>query len=618
MNSCSYEDWTLAQVADALENRQKEGRIIKVPLFQRSLVWNKEQEDKFIDSLKKGFPIGTLLFSKKVQDSQEVFTLIDGLQRSNTIKKYIQNPTHFFGKRDLAGENVVKDINEILGQAGNQETIEEKIKNRLIDFITNSDEILDIQYSDFTDSLAKEFPILNEDKEKMLTVREAIKPFIKQYKDNYKSICDAKIPIIIYSGEEKYLPDIFARINKQGTGLSKYDVYAASWSIEGDITVNNPKIVESIIKKYDNMVEEGFELQDYDGDDLKITKQFNIYEYVFGFGKYISKEFPILFEQDRKVDEVNPIGFELLNACLGKNNEQIKFLCANIKGIDIEKFENGVVEITKMVAHILNPYISFVGNKRNNRSVIFHAKNQIISIIASTFLEKYDVNNLEKVRQSWKESKKKLEQNIPAHYVFDIISQEWGDGGVGKVYTIINNNKYLKPISKQNWEAMLNSWFESQLDRQEIKRVASPKMSDLLFLNCIYNQIFSAKDQLSKSSKYDVEHIVPKNYIQSLIKSNNWEQGFPISCISNLCYLPQQTNRSKKDKNFYQDDRYLKKISLEEVEQKFSFTKSSDLSWMDKNYSSKDDKAFSSEYKEFLRNRFEIQKEKFYASMNIE
>ena len=44
---------------------------------------------------------------------------------------------------------------------------------------------------------------------------------------------------------------------------------------------------------------------------------------------------------------------------------------------------------------------------------IFHAKNQIISIIASTFLEKYDINNLEISKKTWKENKKILEKNIP-------------------------------------------------------------------------------------------------------------------------------------------------------------------------------------------------------------
>ena len=140
MNSCNYENWSLKEVSEALENRQKEGRIIKVPLFQRSIVWKEEQSKMFIDSLKKGFPIGTLLFAKSVQDSQEVFTLIDGLQRSSTIKKYIQNPTQFFGSLDI-DDTLIYNINKILGQSGNQKEIIQKIKDCLIDFIKKSDDI---------------------------------------------------------------------------------------------------------------------------------------------------------------------------------------------------------------------------------------------------------------------------------------------------------------------------------------------------------------------------------------------------------------------------------------------------------------------------------------------
>lgn len=613
MNSCNYENWTLKEVSEALANEKKEGRIIKVPLFQRSIVWKEEQSKMFIDSLKKGFPIGTLLFSKTVQKNQEVFTLIDGLQRSSTIKKYIQNPTQFFGSLDI-DETLICDINRILGQSGNQTEINQKIKECLIDFIKKSDDISDIQYLEFAYALAEIFPILNENG-KLRLVGDTVKPFIKEYKDNFTTICNAKIPVIIYSGEEKYLPDIFARINNQGTALTKYQIYAASWYVKGKITVNHPKIVDSILKKYDKMVEEGFELQDYNRDELKTTKQFSIFEYVFGFGKFICDEFPELFEKDRKVEEINPIGFELINACFGKSSDEIKNLYLHIKDVDIGKFENCVIGIIKWISSILKPYIAFVGNRRNKIS-IFHAKNQIISIIASTFLEKYDVKNLEVLRKTWKSHKKILEKNIPLHYVFDILSQEWGDGGVGKIYTIINNNKYLQPISKQSWNAMLNNWFASQISRQEVKNVANPKLSDLLFLNCIYTQIFSAKDQLSEI-KYDVEHIATKNYMKNIIKANKW-QGQPISCIANLCYLPEQANRAKKDKNFYQDKKYLEKISLSEVEHKYSFTKSDDLSWMDIQFDVGDYGLFTDKYIDFLEKRFGTQKEKFYEAMGIE
>src|SRR5882724_1302168 len=37
---------------------------IKLPMFQRDFVWDKEQSAKLIDSILKGFPIGTFIFWK--------------------------------------------------------------------------------------------------------------------------------------------------------------------------------------------------------------------------------------------------------------------------------------------------------------------------------------------------------------------------------------------------------------------------------------------------------------------------------------------------------------------------------------------------------------------------
>ena len=50
-------------------------------MFQRgSGRWGKEQEMTFIDSLIKGYPVGTMLFYKTVEDNQEIYILVDGLQ----------------------------------------------------------------------------------------------------------------------------------------------------------------------------------------------------------------------------------------------------------------------------------------------------------------------------------------------------------------------------------------------------------------------------------------------------------------------------------------------------------------------------------------------------------
>ena len=35
---------------------------IKLPMFQRDFVWDKEQTAKLVDSILRGFPIGTFIF----------------------------------------------------------------------------------------------------------------------------------------------------------------------------------------------------------------------------------------------------------------------------------------------------------------------------------------------------------------------------------------------------------------------------------------------------------------------------------------------------------------------------------------------------------------------------
>lgn len=95
--------------------------------------------------------------------------------------------------------------------------------------------------------------------------------------------------------------------------------------------------------------------------------------------------------------------------------------------------------------------------------------------------------------------------------------------------------------------------------------------------------------------------------------------GLPISCIANLCYLPEYVNRSKKDKNFYQDIKYLTYIDLPKVEAKYSFTESEDLEWMDMPYEQAQDFAVLKEYyTEFCTKRFDKIKHLFCEALGID
>lgn len=95
-------------------------------------------------------------------------------------------------------------------------------------------------------------------------------------------------------------------------------------------------------------------------------------------------------------------------------------------------------------------------------------------------------------------------------------------------------------------------------------------------------------------------------------------EGLSISCIANLCYLPEYVNRSKKDKNFYQDKKYLQYVKLEEVETKYSFTEEEDLDWMDMPYEKPEDFAVLKEYyTDYCTKRFAKIKHLFCDALGI-
>lgn len=99
--------------------------------------------------------------------------------------------------------------------------------------------------------------------------------------------------------------------------------------------------------------------------------------------------------------------------------------------------------------------------------------------------------------------------------------------------------------------------------------------------------------------------------ILKLFNLNGVYSGLPISSFANLCLLREEENRKKKDKTLYEDDNYLKIInnkyvSLEEIENKFSFTKEEDFDWL--NYYYIDFEELKKNYLNFLSKRFEKQK----------
>lgn len=613
MSGCYSESWTMKDLTDSLKNMHKDNKIIVVPMFQRGKRWKEDQENKFIDSLKKGYPVGTMLFYKRVQNNQEVYTLVDGLQRGNTIKKYMTNPTKYFSYTSIPIE-VSDCVFGLLDLHGSEKVIKDKIRESIVKSIRKFQSVDDIETYDVAKAIITEIATTNQNI--MDSMVNILKPFLKKYKESYEEISKSTIPVIVYSGDEDSLPVIFDRINSQGTPLTQYEIYAASWPLDKKFEITNDKITEKILKKYDSLADDEYSIQGYDREELRLYKTVSAFEYLFGLGKHLNDDYKFLyFDKNQEDDEINTMAFELVNACINDGREGIKTLYNEMLSIDVKLFEERLIESVNFVEKIIAPITKFKGNTRDNTSLLY-SKFQILSMVACTFREKYDLSNMVVARKTWNTNRQILKKNMVQHFVYDIITNEWSNGGTNKIYSVAKPNKYMKEIPKAAWESALNGWFEEENMRNEKSKVQSTKNGDIVILNCIYLSTFTALDQLS-IEKFDVEHIAPKEQMKELIEACK-DEGLPISNIGNLCYLPQYVNRSKKKKNFYQDTKYLNKIDLSDVEDKYSFTKKEDLEWMDMPYEKGDYEQLKESYMDFLKKRFNIQKEKFYNCLKIQ
>lgn len=392
-------------------------------------------------------------------------------------------------------------------------------------------------------------------------------------------------------------------------------MYAAAWPVKQRYTIDNLDIIKAVIKKYDSFAEDKFQIHGYNRERMRTDKQLNAFEYLFGLGKHLVNKYKILaFNKGMAEDTVNPIGFELVNACLN-DSDKIKILYKNLDELDINALEEALYESIEFVVDAISVVTKFKGNSRG-ADKIFHSKYQIMSMISTSFKEMHTNNNFNQKAESWNVKKTEIAKNLLKYYVYDIITNYWSEGGTGKIHAAAKPNRYMVDIPSRAWMVALDAFFERSMLRAERRKIGNPKSEEYVILNCIYLNSFTAMDQLSLD-KFDVEHIAPKEQMRKLIDLCKGD-GLPISSIANLCYLPDYVNRSKKDKNFYQDKKYLKNIDIREVEHKYSFTESEDLEWMDMPYEKIEDFAVLKEYyTDYCVKRFDKLKHLFCDSMGI-
>lgn len=620
-NSWKMEEFTAQEI-----HKKKEDKKIVVPKYQRGIVWKENQKKELIDSIKKGIPFGSILLY--YDENANNYRLIDGLQRCTTIYEFISNPANFFDIDDI-DDDAIDTLKEQIGTVSNEETVKNKIIEIILKWIKiehkTMQDVVRMQFYGCAKMISEEFPTL---KGKETETVEIIKPMFDKYIQMCEQMLNTKIPAIVISGSEEILPTVFERINSKGSQLTKWQIYAATWS-DDKIKINkelNP-IISYNRERYEEMtLDDEINLQDFDSMGLERKAELNTFELIFGFGKMISESFPQLFTNTKKSTDVSSIGFNLINACLVLKNNEIKNLNKNLIEIvgnseEINKFLLEIIECIKLVDKAIAITTKFKSNVRGDTAPL-HTEMQICSMIASVFINKHmtfvidekDIItdrklNLDGVKENWKNYKEAFLNNALKVYLLDLLQTNWRGSGDKKLnYIIINPAYYTRTITKEEFESVLNLWYESiKNERNEYKKIMNPKEADKIVLNIIYSNQFKAIDQIDDST-YDIEHLATKGMMKKQLERFNGNLRLPISSIGNLCLLPTEYNQAKGEKTIYQYQDTQMDIS--EIEEKFSFTTSNDLKWIENMNLTENE--LKTEYNKYIDSRFERIKSKLF------
>ena len=620
-NSWKMEEFTAQEI-----HKKKEDKKIVVPKYQRGIVWKENQKKELIDSIKKGIPFGSILLY--YDENANNYRLIDGLQRCTTIYEFISNPANFFDIDDI-DDDAIDTLKEQIGTVSNEETVKNKIIEIILKWIKiehkTMQDVVRMQFYGCAKMISEEFPTL---KGKETETVEIIKPMFDKYIQMCEQMLNTKIPAIVISGSEEILPTVFERINSKGSQLTKWQIYAATWS-DDKIKINkelNP-IISYNRERYEEMtLDDEINLQDFDSMGLERKAELNTFGLIFGFGKMISESFPQLFTNTKKSTDVSSIGFNLINACLVLKNNEIKNLNKNLIEIvgnseEINKFLLEIIECIKLVDKAIAITTKFKSNVRGDTAPL-HTEMQICSMIASVFINKHmtfvidekDIItdrklNLDGVKENWKNYKEAFLNNALKVYLLDLLQTNWRGSGDKKLnYIIINPAYYTRTITKEEFESVLNLWYESiKNERNEYKKIMNPKEADKIVLNIIYSNQFKAIDQIDDST-YDIEHLATKGMMKKQLERFNGNLRLPISSIGNLCLLPTEYNQAKGEKTIYQYQDTQMDIS--EIEEKFSFTTSNDLKWIGNMNLTENE--LKTEYNKYIDSRFERIKSKLF------
>lgn len=511
---------------------------VAIPQFQRGYVWNSTKKNALIETLHNGFPFGSLL-TYQGQNGQE--RLLDGQQRLSTIRDFRKRPLHYW--KQINKETYSQSFNlfsKLTSGNVNQEMFDKAVSG-------------EVKLADWVDDLSEAGDLAEGVKTRQ--IRDIVE-HLKEEITNYLDVEKLTIPLIRYKGPEENVALVFENLNKGGSSLTKFEIYAAAW-VDKTFELSKSEFQDEILQlvkqyyldKKAKAEELDFELADFSEDDLTTKRVVNLFEFGLALGLFIKKRLPTLVRDNDNFTNSNEIGFGVLVIYSGADPKRLENITKKFSSLKNEL--EALLQRTDKISVQLNDVLSKLiiqsttkdgsGSKDVQRKLNTSAKT--LSYFASLWDKDYGTEEFKQVKK-----------NIPAYYVYDSITSVWtshGDQRLFDFYSYHENGSeyqrkdYTAPVDVLRFKEEFKTWIKDE-NQGKWNFSAEVKALATIHANLTYLSAY-----LNDSDPLEFEHIYAKERINVVAGAR---QAINLGSLGNAMFLPRSLNNGKKLKTLYETE----------------------------------------------------------------
>jgi hypothetical protein len=535
------------------------------PNFQRGPVWGNAKKQAFIRSARSGWPVGTLLVHDEPRsvgnNVHHVYQLVDGLQRTVTLREYERAPFTFLSTDQYSQEHL-STVRTLLAAAFPTQVLPaDEVDDAFVAWLKEKKSTsLAAGYTqnELYEYLSRTFKLGEGSFDspswgELLTNVEA-----------HVSLASYSIPVLEYDGPAAHLHTIFELVNKGGLQLTKYQVVGSSWNTRL-CTISNADIRNRIHHRY-------AEIQRKSGIKIpSVPSQasangYPLFDYMFGLGRWLEGEFPLPFGNTGSPEDVHGIAFTLTCVAHGLPLSRLETLPQRLLTnqttgeIDLSAFEVALKDSCQFVDRALKDMMfQVLDHAGMNRRM--HTDYMIFAMVSSMLANKYDNSHAAngspwRVRDSWTAAAEDaFRKALRRRYVLEIVkTREWSGTGDKLLFERVWDKDaggypshpathYSKSPSQRELREQLDFWWGTRSQEQYKYRVSRIDKVDALLLR------LGAMRRLAVHTvavdRLEVEHLLPVQRVQQLIRSTA-VPGLPFNAAPNYVLLDADLNRRKR------------------------------------------------------------------------